>query len=85
MNISGGARRVRYAGRIIMLGAGAVFILLACLLTVALLFPAAGVRFALLDLVVIPALVACPGAVLWLVGWIIEGFAEKDQPGQLRA
>jgi len=68
-----------------MFAAGVVFVLLACLLAVALLVPTAGIHFALLDLILIPALLAIPGAVLWLIGWIVEGFAEKDQPGQLRA
>jgi hypothetical protein len=53
-------------------------------LAVALLRPSLGIGFALLDLILLPLLVAAPGAVLWLAGWIVEGFAEKDQPRPLR-
>jgi hypothetical protein len=85
MDISGGARRIRYAGRIIMFVAAGVFALLACLLAVALLFPAAGIRFALLDLILIPALLAIPGAGLWLIGWIVEGFAGDPMQGRVQS
>lgn len=84
MNIAGGARRMRRVGRYIVMAAVCVFALLLCVLAVALLRPSLGISFALIDLIVLPLLVAIPGAILWLAGWIVEGFAEKDQPGQLR-
>jgi hypothetical protein len=84
MNIAGGARRMRRVGQYLLFAALGVFALLLCVLAVALLRPSLGIGFALLDLILLPLLVAAPGAVLWLAGWIVEGFAEKDQPGPLR-
>jgi|HubBroStandDraft_1064217.scaffolds.fasta_scaffold58971_2 hypothetical protein len=84
MNIAGGARRMRRVGRYVVLAALGVFALLFGLLAAALLRPSLGIHFAMIDLILLPILVAIPGASLWLAGWIVEGFAEKDQPGQLR-
>lgn len=85
MNISGGARRMRRVGRYMMLAALGVFALLLCLLAVALLRPSLGISFALIDLIAVPALIATPGAAMWLLGWIVEGFAEGGERGQLGA
>jgi hypothetical protein len=83
MNISGGARRIRQVGRYIMLAALGAFALLVCLLAVALLRPSLGISFALIDVILAPMLIAAPGAAMWLLGWIVEGFAEGGEQGQL--
>ncbi len=80
MNISGGARRIRFAGRCLI---GFSLILLGvwvCLLLAALLFPSLDLHVALMDMVLILLLAAVPGGGLWLLGWVIEGFAGDESP-----
>jgi hypothetical protein len=84
MNIAGGARRMRRVGRYILLAALGVFALLLCVLAAALLRPSLGIHFAMIELILLPLIVAIPGAALWLTGWIVEGFAEDGRQGQLR-
>ncbi|MGH9598821.1 MAG: hypothetical protein ACRD27_03085 [Terracidiphilus sp.] len=74
MNIHEGARRMRRAGRWMMIVPLAVFVLLICVGAASILF-----RRALLNpLVLIPlfVLLEVPGALLWIAGWILEGFAK---------
>lgn len=84
MNIAGGSRRIRNAGRYMVFAAAALFGTLACLLAVALLWPSLGIHFALIELIALPMLVAVPGGALWLVGWIVEGFADNAPESELR-
>jgi hypothetical protein len=84
MNISGGAKRIRKAGRYCLLASLAVFVLLVGVVAVALLWPSLGISFALLDVALLPLLLAVPGATLWLIGWIVEGFSDNNIEDQVR-
>lgn len=77
MNITGGAERMRRVGRYILLSALGVFAALCCLVAVALLVPSLGIGFAIVDVLLLPLLIAIPGAGFWLAGWIVEGFAKE--------
>jgi hypothetical protein len=81
MNLHEGAQRIKSIGKYAMCAAGLLFALLACLLTVALLWPSLGISMALMEAVLLPSLLAVPGATLWLLGWVIEGFGEKTSHG----
>jgi hypothetical protein len=78
MNISGGAKRIQFAGRCLIGFSLILFGVCVCALLAALLFPSIGLHVALAELVLIPLFAAVPGASLWLIGWIIEGFAGND-------
>jgi hypothetical protein len=77
MNIHEGARRIKSIGQYMLFASLGVFAALLCLLIVALVWPALGFNFAIVDLILLPLLVAVPGAVLWGAGWIMEGFAKE--------
>jgi hypothetical protein len=82
MNVQLGARRIKIVGiwTTLLLCIPGVFLLIVCL-TVNLMGRAPGsADIGLLDLLLMPLLLALPGASLWLIGWIIEGFADRDQP-----
>lgn len=78
MNIAGGARRVQFAGRCLLWAALGVFGICACMAGLVLFFPSSGLHFALTEFIVLPAIVAIPGGLLYLLGWIIEGFAGSE-------
>jgi len=80
MDVQEGARRMKRAGQwLIMVPLTAVLILLAIGLVVSVLRHDSGslgrgpivFLFAFIYL-------AIPGGVLWLAGWIVEGFAKKE-------
>ena len=83
MNVTEGAKRMMLAGRWIV-AAGLLIWLLSMLVRASDLFNLGnlplGVRFLLNDLFNVLALsipIALAGGVLWLAGWIIEGFAKE--------
>jgi len=76
MNVNEGARRIKSIGRYMLFASLGVFGLLICLLVTALLLPALEIHFAMIELVVLPMIVAVPGASLYLIAWIVEGFAK---------
>jgi hypothetical protein len=88
MNIAEGAKRIQYVGRLIAfypLSVGVVAAgLLAVTFALAVCFPAAaGLEqaaaplFFLLTLVC--GMIAATGGILWLAGWIIEGFGKDAE------
>ncbi len=85
MNISGGARRIQFAGRCLIGFSLIVFGVCLCTLLIAFLFPSLGLHVALAEVILIPLVAAAPGASLWLLGWVIEGFAGNDSSPQDRA
>jgi hypothetical protein len=68
MNVREGAMRMRMA-------AGAIFVL--CILTAYLSLVASGGLQGVSPLG-IASLVVLPAPILWLAGWIVQGFAEED-------
>ena len=77
MNIHEGARRIKSIGCTMLFAALGVFALLLCLQVVGLTMPALGIGFAVVDLILLPRIVAIPGAAFLIVGWIVEGFGAK--------
>ncbi len=75
MENTDGPRRIRTAGKLVCL----VGVTLAVLYWL-IVFGGASPRqsFALLPFFVLPALV--PGIVVWLIGWVIEGFGKPARP-----
>ena len=79
MNIAEGARRMKYAGRWMVLFPLSAFLLFVCILTVTVFLPGATIRyFQATQLLVLPLPIAFIGVVLWLAGWITEGFAKES-------
>jgi uncharacterized membrane protein YbhN (UPF0104 family) len=76
MNIQGGARRFKMAGRALIYTSLVVATLVVCFVVVALAFPSLGINASVLSLVMLPLFVSVPGAGLWFLGWVIEGFAD---------
>jgi len=80
MNVAEGARRMQYAGRwmvFIPLTASILFLGL----TAVLVYLPAGEHlhgFALLEFIPLFLPIAAVGALLWLAGWIVEGFAKDS-------
>ena len=79
MNVTEGAKRMMLAGRWIV-AAGLLIWLLSMLVRASDLFNLGnlpiGVRF-LLNALALSIPIALAGGVLWLAGWIIEGFAKE--------
>jgi hypothetical protein len=74
MNVAEGARRMRRAGQWLVIVPLAVLALLICVAAVwALIRPDLRSPFGLVP-IFIPLVI--PGGVLWLAGWIVEGFAK---------
>jgi hypothetical protein len=79
MNVIEGAGRMQRAGRWMVLISMSVFVLFVCLsevfvyLRIGEYLNGFGMFHLLLSLLF---LIAVPGAVLWLAGWILEGFAK---------
>lgn len=78
MNISAGAQRIRKVGLYCLLPSLALFAISVGMVALALLWPSLGFHIALMDIAILPLLLAIPGASLWGIGWIIEGFADKS-------
>ena len=78
MNISGGAKRIQFAGRCLIGFSLIVFGVCLCALLTALVFPSLGLHVALAGVVIVPLLAAVPGASLWFLGWVLEGFAGSE-------
>ncbi len=70
-----GPRRIRTAGKLVCL-AGATVAVLYWVLFFGGASP--GHSFAFLPLLVLPALI--PGIIVWLIGWVIEGFGRPARP-----
>ena len=74
MNVQEGARRMRKAGRWLMLIPLAVLAILNIVWVVEFFFVRNDLRSALpLIPICLPFMI--PGAALWLAGWIVDGFA----------
>lgn len=82
MSVYEGARRIKTMGRFILYVASGLFVFLVCVLITALIWPSLGIHFAFLEVVILPLLVAVPGAMLLLIGWIVEGFGAKSSGAQ---
>jgi hypothetical protein len=78
MNITGGARRIQFAGHCLIRFSQIVFGVCLCVLLIAILFPKLGLHVALLGVIIAPLLITVPGATLWFLGWVVEGFADND-------
>lgn len=79
MNALEGARRMQLAGRWIVWIALSVTVLLwgAIMLFSYLRAPLLLPRLGFLEPLFVFFYLACPGAILWLAGWIVEGFAKN--------
>jgi hypothetical protein len=81
MNVAEGARRMQQAGRwMVLIPLGASLLFVGSFLVLAYLPAGAEVHgFGVLGIVPLLMSIEIPGAALWLAGWIVEGFAQKDQ------
>jgi hypothetical protein len=81
MNVAEGARRMMFAGRWIVFVALIGSILFVGLMLILAYLPSSQFLhgFALLEFIPLFFPLALIGASLWLAGWIVEGFAKKDQ------
>jgi hypothetical protein len=80
MNVAEGARRMQFAGRW-MVSIALVGSILFVVLTLAFAYLPASQSvhgIALLEFIPLFVPIAGTGAILWLAGWIVEGFAKKD-------
>lgn len=77
MNVREGARRMRMAGRWLMLIPPVAFVVSCVVWAVEYFFVRNDLRppFGLI-VIFIPLIV--PGAALWVAGWIVDGFAEES-------
>ncbi len=76
MNIAERARRIRYAGRwmvLLPLSAFTLFLAVAGILTF-FHFDILARGFAIGNVALLPVI---PGAFLWLAGWLLEGFSKS--------
>ena len=77
MNIAEGARRMKYAGRWMVLFPLSAFLLFVGVVSVTAFLPGSAFRYINgAQLLVLPLPIAFIGAGLWLAGWIVEGFAK---------
>ena len=77
MNIQGGATRMRRAGQWMIVIPLTVLLLLALVLEILhLLHPGGDSNLLALITVFLPFMI--PGALLWLTGWIVAGFAKEE-------
>jgi hypothetical protein len=77
MNLIEGAQRMQRAGRWIVYIAVGLCVLLLGMSAVSTLIPNPMHGLGLMDLTFVLIFLAAPGGVLWLGGWILEGFAKK--------
>jgi hypothetical protein len=80
MNVAEGARRMQYAGRWMVFIALIGSVLFAGLTLVLAYLPGGQYvhGFGVLEFIPLFFPIATMGAILWLAGWIVEGFAKKD-------
>ncbi len=71
-----GPRRIRTAGKLVCLAGATVAVLYWLMFLGGLRSP--GISFPFLPLLVLPALI--PGIIVWLIGWVIEGFGRPARP-----
>jgi len=78
MNALEGARRMQLAGRWIVFIAVSFILLIWAGIMLGNLLPSShsSANAGLFELIAVFILLACPGAALWLTGWIVEGFAK---------
>jgi quinol-cytochrome oxidoreductase complex cytochrome b subunit len=81
MNVAEGARRIKTAGRWIVLFSLCTFVFALFVLAVLAYLPIGRLvhSIGMLDLVLLLLMIATPGAGLWLAGWITEGFAKDGR------
>ena len=80
MNVAEGARRMQFAGRW-MVSIALIGSILFVGLTLVLAYLPSSQSFhgiAMLEFIPLFLPIAGTGAILWLAGWIVEGFAKKD-------
>jgi hypothetical protein len=76
MNIAEGARRMQFAGhRLAAITSGLTVVLVLLFITAGFLNVQMFGPLIALGFLVLFGII--PGAVLWLAGWIVEGFADK--------
>ena len=80
INIHEGARRMQRAGQwMIFIPLSIILVLWGIKLGYALFYRGSPVGlYGGLDFILVLFYLTAPGAVLWLAGWIVEGFAKKD-------
>jgi nitric oxide reductase large subunit len=82
MSVATGAKRMKIAGRWMVIVAVCAFVLFTGLGVVRAFLPFSEhfYGFGLLQFVPLLVLfyIGVPGAILWLAGWIVEGFANED-------
>jgi hypothetical protein len=77
MNVAEGARRMKHAGLWMVLFPLSALLLFVGVLIVAAFLPGPVIRYVqVAQLLVFPLPIAFMGAILWLAGWIVEGFAK---------
>jgi cadmium resistance protein CadD (predicted permease) len=81
MNVAEGARRMQFAGRwMVFFALIAAGLFLIMTLIVAYLPSGSFIHgIALLGFIPLSVPIATVGAILWLAGWIVEGFSKKTQ------
>ena len=78
MNALEGARRMQVAGRwIVWIALGLTVLFSGLLMLFSYLHAGSFGGFGFLEPAFLFVYMACPGGVLWLAGWIVEGFAKK--------
>jgi hypothetical protein len=79
MNVSEGARRMRFAGqRLVLFALTALGTMVVFMLLLALLPSGHFSGIAVFEFVPLCLPIAALGALLWLAGWIVEGFGKKE-------
>jgi hypothetical protein len=77
MNVIEGTKRMQRAGRWMVIIALGLCVLMLCWTAISFLLPSYVHGYGVSDLILLLFFVAVPGAVLWLAGWILEGFAKE--------
>jgi hypothetical protein len=82
MNIQQGAQRMRVVGKLLAIALPCLGVLVAIVDSIPSLLNRSQNHgsVGLLDLIFLVFL-AAPGLSLWLLGWIVEGFADRNQSG----
>ncbi len=78
MNVHEGARRMKRAGKWLVMMPVAAILILSIIVEIGALFAPGKGDPAILFPLCLPLLV--PGILLWIAGWIVEGFAQKERP-----
>jgi len=77
MNLLEGAARMKRAGQWIVYIAVGLCVLMLGMSAISALLPNPMHGLGIFDLTFVLVFLAAPGGVLWLGGWILEGFAKK--------